>query len=44
MVHRAAVADIIVRKLKSLKLKYPEVNDEHRAELAKAKEILESEG
>jgi len=41
---RAAVADIIVRKLKSLKLKYPEVNDEHRAELAKAKEMLESEG
>jgi PPK2 family polyphosphate:nucleotide phosphotransferase len=40
---RAAVADIIVAKLKSLNLKYPVVTEEHRQELLKAKELLESE-
>lgn len=40
---RTAVADIIVNKLKSLKLKYPEVSDAHRQELLKAKELLENE-
>ncbi len=40
---RAAVADVIVAKLKSLKLDYPEVSEEHKQELLKAKEILESE-
>ena len=40
---RAAVADIIVAKLKSLNLKYPVVTEQHRQELLKAKELLESE-
>jgi PPK2 family polyphosphate:nucleotide phosphotransferase len=40
---RAAVADIIVSKLKSLKLKYPEVSEAHRQELLQAKAILEAE-
>jgi PPK2 family polyphosphate:nucleotide phosphotransferase len=40
---RAAVADIIVDKLKSLDLKYPEVTEAHRLELLKAKEMLEGE-
>jgi PPK2 family polyphosphate:nucleotide phosphotransferase len=37
---RAAVADIIVAKLKSLKLSYPKVDDEHRQEIDKVKELL----
>ena len=41
---RAAVADVIITKLKSLKLSYPTVSEEHRQELLKAKEVLESEG
>lgn len=40
---RTAVADIIVKKLKDLDLRYPEVTEEHKAELMKAKEMLESE-
>jgi PPK2 family polyphosphate:nucleotide phosphotransferase len=40
---RAAVADIIVKKLRSLNLKYPVVGDEQREELRKAKELLEAE-
>lgn len=40
---RAAVADIIVDKLKSLNLKYPDVSEEHKQELLKAKEMLEGE-
>jgi PPK2 family polyphosphate:nucleotide phosphotransferase len=40
---RAAVADIIVDKLRSLDLSYPEVTEAHRLELMKAKEILEKE-
>ncbi|HEX8178207.1 MAG TPA: polyphosphate kinase 2 family protein [Pyrinomonadaceae bacterium] len=40
---RAAVADVIITKLKSLDLKYPEVSDEHRQNLLRAKELLESE-
>jgi PPK2 family polyphosphate:nucleotide phosphotransferase len=40
---RTAVADIIVKKLKELDLRYPEITDEHKAELIKAKEMLESE-
>jgi PPK2 family polyphosphate:nucleotide phosphotransferase len=39
-----AVADIIVSKLKSLKLKYPTVSKEHLQELQAARELLESEG
>lgn len=40
---RAAVADVIIDKLKSLKLSYPTVSEEHRQELLKAKEVLENE-
>ncbi|HVF48937.1 MAG TPA: polyphosphate kinase 2 family protein [Pyrinomonadaceae bacterium] len=40
---RAAIADILVAKLKSLKLTYPTVSDEHRQELLNAKELLEQE-
>jgi PPK2 family polyphosphate:nucleotide phosphotransferase len=40
---RTVVADIIVNKLKSLDLKYPDVPEEHKQELLKIKEILENE-
>ncbi|HEX7996925.1 MAG TPA: polyphosphate kinase 2 family protein [Pyrinomonadaceae bacterium] len=40
---RAAVADVIISKLKSLKLSYPTISDEHRQNLLKAKEVLENE-
>ena len=40
---RTAVGDIIVSTLESLNLKYPQVNDEMKADLIKAKQILESE-
>jgi PPK2 family polyphosphate:nucleotide phosphotransferase len=40
---RAAVADIIVKKLESLRLAYPVVTDEHRRELKAAREMLENE-
>ncbi len=40
---RAAVADIIVSKLKSLDLKYPELSEAHKEELVKAKEMLNAE-
>jgi PPK2 family polyphosphate:nucleotide phosphotransferase len=40
---RAAVADVIINKLKSLDLSYPTVSEEHQQNLLKAKEILESE-
>jgi PPK2 family polyphosphate:nucleotide phosphotransferase len=40
---RAAVADIIADRLRSLDLSYPEVTEAHRLELLKAKEILERE-
>ena len=39
----AAVADIIVKKLRELKLEYPNVSDEHKQELLRVKEILENE-
>jgi PPK2 family polyphosphate:nucleotide phosphotransferase len=39
---RVAVADIVLNKLKSLNLRYPDVSDAHRQELLKAKRILES--
>ena len=39
----AAVADLIIAKLKSLKLSYPTISEEHRQELLMAKEALESE-
>lgn len=40
---RAVVADIIVAKLESLKLKYPELSKERKQGLLKAKEMLENE-
>jgi PPK2 family polyphosphate:nucleotide phosphotransferase len=40
---RAAVAEIIVSKLKSLDLSYPALSEEQRQELDKAKEMLDSE-
>lgn len=40
----AAVADIIISKLKSLDLKYPTASKAHLQELQSAKELLESEG
>src|SRR5437762_2144244 len=39
----AAVADLIIAKLKSLKLSYPTISEEHRQELLMAKEALENE-
>jgi PPK2 family polyphosphate:nucleotide phosphotransferase len=38
-----AVADLILAKLKSLKLTYPSVSEEHREELLRAKAALENE-
>jgi PPK2 family polyphosphate:nucleotide phosphotransferase len=40
---RLAVSEIIVKKLESLDMKYPEVTDAQRAELLEAKKILEGE-
>lgn len=40
---RLAVSEIIVKKMESLNLKYPEATPEHKAELLKAKAILEAE-
>lgn len=40
---RLAVSEVIVEKLESMKLHYPVVTDEHKAELIEAKKILESE-
>jgi PPK2 family polyphosphate:nucleotide phosphotransferase len=40
---RACVADIITSTVRSLDLKYPEVSDKARAELAEARKQLESE-
>ena len=40
---RTVVADVIIEKLKSLKLSYPAVSEEHRQHLLEAKELLENE-
>ena len=40
---RLAVSEVIVKKLESLDLHYPVVTEEHKAELAEAKKVLESE-
>lgn len=40
---RTVVADVIVAKLKSLKLSYPVVSEEHRQHLLEAKKLLENE-
>ena len=41
---RLAVSEIIVETMESMGLHYPEVTDEHKAELGEAKRLLESEG
>ncbi|MGG6270867.1 polyphosphate kinase 2 family protein [Leptolyngbya sp. AN03gr2] len=40
---RLVVSDIIVSKLKSMNLAYPEVSEQHRLELLEVKKMLESE-
>ena len=40
---RLAVSEIIVKKMESLDLHYPQVTAEHQAELAEAKKMLEAE-
>lgn len=40
---RLAISEIIVKKLESLNLKFPEVSEEHLESLQEAKKILESE-
>ena len=40
---RVAVSNIIVEKLKSLDLNFPQLNEEHRQNLLEAKKVLESE-
>ena len=40
---RLAISEIIVQKMQSLDLHYPLVTEVHRAELAEAKKLLESE-
>lgn len=40
---RLAVAYFIYEKMRSLNLRYPQVSEEHRQELLRAKEILENE-
>jgi PPK2 family polyphosphate:nucleotide phosphotransferase len=40
---RTVVADVIIEKLKALKLSYPAVSAQHRQHLLEAKELLENE-
>ncbi len=40
---RVAVSEIIIKKMESLDLQYPKINDAQRQSLAEAKKILESE-
>ena len=40
---RVAVSEIIVKKLESMDLEYPQVTEEHRQNLLKARELLENE-
>ena len=40
---RLAISEVIVQKMQSLDLHYPLVTEVHRAELAEAKKLLESE-
>jgi len=40
---RVAVSEIIVKKLESMDLHYPVVSEQHKKDLLKAKELLESE-
>lgn len=40
---RVAVADVIVKRLKALKCRYPVVSEDHKRELAKSRKVLEAE-
>jgi len=40
---RLAISEIIVDRLASMKLRYPQVSEAHKAELAETKKLLESE-
>jgi hypothetical protein len=40
---RTAVSEIIIKKMESLDLQYPKINDTQRESLLEAKKILESE-
>jgi PPK2 family polyphosphate:nucleotide phosphotransferase len=40
---RIAVSEIIVKKLESMNLQYPQVSEVHKQDLLKAKEVLENE-
>jgi PPK2 family polyphosphate:nucleotide phosphotransferase len=40
---RLAVSEVIVRKMESMKLNYPVVTEEHKAELDEARKMLEAE-
>lgn len=40
---RVVISDVIVSKLESLKLTYPQLNDDQRAALVRARKILENE-
>ena len=40
---RVAVAEVLVSRLKSLKLAYPTVDEAHKQQLAEAKKILLAE-
>nr|MBA2737928.1 polyphosphate kinase 2 family protein [Pyrinomonadaceae bacterium] len=40
---RVAVSEIILKKLESMNLQYPQVTEEHRRSLLEAKELLENE-
>jgi PPK2 family polyphosphate:nucleotide phosphotransferase len=40
---RVAVSEIIIKKMESLNLQYPKVNDAHMEDLQKAKKLLEAE-
>jgi len=40
---RLAVSEVIATKLESMDLRYPSVSDEHKAELAEARKLLENE-
>ena len=39
---RSVVADVIISRMKELDLNYPKATEEHKIDLQKAKEILET--
>ena len=40
---RVAVSEIIIKKLETMNLQYPQTSDEHRRNLSEAKKLLENE-